>query len=165
VRIVILSGPPCAGKTSLADHVARPGDVVVDFDAIARDLGSPLAWMHPDPWRIVAEGETRAAIARAAHAPGDGTAWVIRAAARARQRARLAETWRAPVYLLDPGKAECLRRARDDHRPTGTSRSIGEWYFRYSPWAGDRDPAELHPAWANPTDPTRGVVAVNPNDV
>lgn len=106
-----------------------------------------------------------AAIGRSHAMPGDGTVWVIRAAARPRQRARLAEAWQAPVYVLNPGKAECLRRARDNGRPTGTSRSISEWYFRYCPWAGDRDPAALHPAWANPPDLSRGMVAINPADV
>jgi len=165
MRIVFIAGPPCSGKSTLVEAIGRPGDVALDFDVFARALGSPVDWMHPEPWRSQAELEMQAAIGRSHAMPGDGTVWVIRAAARARQRARLAEAWRAPVYVLNPGKAECLRRARDTDRPTGTSRSISEWYFRYSPWAGDRDPAALHPAWANPPDLSRGLVAINPIDV
>lgn len=143
MRIVLLCGPPCAGKTTLAHQVAGPDDLVLDFDDIAKSLGSPTPWHHPEPYRTMAEQHMQAAIAQAHATPGHGTAWVIRTAPRPAHRASLAQQWAAQVYLLNPGEAECKRRAVTDQRPSGTRRAIGEWYHRYGYWAGDRNPTEL----------------------
>lgn len=147
MRMVFLCGPPCAGKTTLANQLARPGDVVLDYDTIARDLGSPTPWNHPEPWRTTAEQEMQARIAHAHTTPGDGTAWVLRTVPRPSSRQALAEQWQATVYLLDPGERECRRRARADGRPSGTGQRIGDWYHRYRPWVGDGQPTDLDPQW------------------
>lgn len=164
MRIVVLAGPPCSGKTTLAHTLATEHDTVLDYDDIARALGSPHQWLHPEPWRTAAEHDMQAAIAQAAAHPNDGTAWVIRTAPRPNQRAALAQQWNAKVYLLNPGRAECTRRAKADQRPSGTSKSIGEWYYRYSPWAGDLDPGVLHAGWGNP-QVDRGVIELNPESI
>lgn len=39
-RIVLVTGPPAAGKTTYANEQAGPLDVVVDYDAISQALGS-----------------------------------------------------------------------------------------------------------------------------
>lgn len=164
MQVVLLCGPPCSGKTTLAQQVARLTDVVLDYDTIARSMGSPAMWMHPEPYRTAAEQRMQAGLA-AAHAADGGTAWVIRTAPRPQQRASLAQRWGARVYLLDPGERECRRRAHTAHRPTGTARSIGEWYHRYRPWVGDLDPIELDARWINVGVPQRGVVQLHPGDV
>ena len=142
MRIVVLCGPPCAGKTTIAYQLAQSDDVVLDYDDIARDLGSPDLWQHPEPYRTMAEQEMQAHIHAALNAGALGTAWVIRTAPWPSTRANLAATLNAEVYVVDPGKAECLRRA--DSRPSGTRHAIGSWYHRYRPWAGDRDALELY---------------------
>jgi hypothetical protein len=166
MRIVVIAGPPCAGKTTFADLVAGPEDVVLDFDVVARELGSPVLWSHPEPWRSRAEADMQAAVRWAVLEPSEATAWVIRTAPRPRQRAELAERWNARVYLLNPGERECRRRARADGRPAGTSTSIGEWFSRYAPWIYDQNPGRLRPEWASPSPPVdRGIVCVDPRYV
>lgn len=157
MRLVFLCGPPCSGKTTLAHAVAQPGDVVLDYDVIARNLGSPHQWLHPEPWRTAAEHDMQAAIAQAAAHPGHGTAWVIRTAPRPQQRAALAQQWHAKVYVLNPGRSECTRRAKADHRPSGTSRSISDWYWHYRPWQGDLNPTDLAGS--------RGTVEIDPDTI
>ncbi len=157
MRIVVLVGPPCSGKTTLARTVAKPGDVVLDYDDIARALGSPAQWIHPEPYRTEAERVMQARIAAAYFQPCDGMAWVLRTAPRPHQRAALAEQWHAQVYVLNPGETECRRRAKADGRPSGTSRRIGQWYHRYRPWSGDRDASAL--------DDHRQVIMVDPKSI
>jgi len=143
MRMVVLAGPPCSGKTTLAHQVAQPGDVVLDYDDIARALGSPVHWRHPEPYRTQAEHLMQHRIRQAHAHPSTATAWILRTTPRPHQRAALAHTYRATVYLLNPGRRVCEARATTDHRPSGTRRAIGEWYSRYTPWVDDRDPHEL----------------------
>lgn len=130
--------------------MARQGDVVVDYDDIARALGSPALWRHPEPWRTQAEHELQARLTHAYRTQGTGTVWLLRTAPRPTQRQTLATRWQATVYLLDPGEAECRRRAKRDQRPPGTSRAVSDWYHWHRPRVGDRDPGELDPRWTNP---------------
>jgi predicted kinase len=109
--ITLIAGPPCAGKTTLARQLAESGHVVIDFDDIAVRLGSPRGWRHPQPI-ITAANAVMARELAELRARDDVTAWVIRSAPRAVLRAHLAATLGARVWLLDPGLAECLRRAR-----------------------------------------------------
>lgn len=164
MHVVLLCGPPCSGKTTLAHRLAEHDDVVLDFDAIARDLGSPESWIHPEPWRTQAEQALQASVSRALADPTPSTAWVIRTAPRPAQRAALAQQWSAAVYLLDPGEAECRRRAVEDQRPSGTRRSIGEWYHRHSRWSGDRSPSELDSGWVGVAS-ERHVLSVDLSDL
>jgi broad-specificity NMP kinase len=149
--ITLIAGPPCAGKTTLARRLAESGHVVIDFDDIAVRLGSPRGWRHPQPI-ITAANAVMARELAELRARDDVTAWVIRSAPRAVLRAHLAATLGARVWLLDPGLAECLRRARG--RPYGTAQEIRKWYRLYAPSDVDQVP-ELRagdhggePSWA-----------------
>lgn len=157
MRIVVLAGPPCSGKTTLAHRIAQPDDVLLDYDDIARALGSPAQWIHPEPYRTEAERVMQARIATAHAYRSDATAWVLRTAPRPSQRAAMARQWHAVIYLLDPGEAECRRRAKADGRPSGTGRRIGTWYWYYRPSHVDRDASTL--------DLHRQVIMVDPRSV
>lgn len=44
-HVTLICGPPVAGKTTLAKRLAQPGDLILDLDTIAKQLGSPTH--HP----------------------------------------------------------------------------------------------------------------------
>lgn len=138
-RAVLVAGPSCAGKTTYIAEQQQPGDIVLDFDAIARELGSPASWLHPHPYWDQAEQVMRS---RMGELPGSGphTAWVIRSAATPKQRAFLSRLIGAvECVVVNPGLAICLGRARDDDRPTGTTDEIHRWYADYKPWSRDKN--------------------------
>lgn len=136
-RTTLIAGPPCSGKTHLADSLAEPGDVVLDFDVIARDLGSPAQWLHPEPFRSQAEARMRELLDQLP-GQGPGRAYVIRAAPTARARAITVRSIRADqCIVLDPGPTVCHERAARDGRPEGTHEQIDQWYAAWSRWSGD----------------------------
>lgn len=129
-NVTLVTGPPCGGKTTWVRQHASPGDHIVDHDLIAtRVLGSPRAWRHPKGIRDQAEQIVHQHINAIAQAD-DITAWIIRCAPEPRRREALASLLRAEVHVIDPGLAECLRRAAADQRPPGTAHAIRQWYAR-----------------------------------
>lgn len=136
MAVYLITGPPCSGKTTLARDRAQPGDLVLDFDDVCVELGSPHQWGHTPEVRRHADAVMWQRIHRLPQHAGD--AYVIRCAADPRLRTRLARMLGATVWVLNPGMAECVRRARADRRPRGTEVAIGKWYARYRPTAVDR---------------------------
>ncbi|MFB9721195.1 AAA family ATPase [Planobispora longispora] len=131
-RIVLVAGPPCAGKTTYVQHQAIDGDLVLDLDAIARDLGSTRYWHHDAATMARANAVMRREVLRLA-ATRRGRAWIIRCVPNGRTRTGLARMVRADevVVLLPPGRT-LVRRAQARPDPVGTIRSINDWLARYT---------------------------------
>lgn len=125
--LTVVVGPPCAGKSTYVRRTAAEGDVVVDYDAIARALGSPHAHDAPRPVADCAFRAREAVVGRCMER--DYPAWVIHARPSPAQL-RSYRDHGARVVLLDPGVDECLRRCEADGRPAGTAERIRDWYER-----------------------------------
>lgn len=131
-RIVLVTGPPCAGKTTYVQAHAHDGDVVLDLDQIARDLGSTRYWHHDPATMARANQVMRREIMRLA-ARRRGRAWIIRCVPDGRARTGLARLVRADVVvvLVPPGRV-LVRRARERPEPLATIRAINAWNDRYT---------------------------------
>jgi hypothetical protein len=76
--LTIVTGPPCAGKTTWVRQHAKPGDIIVDFDLIAQAVGSPVTHGHDRPlWKVAIEARQAAITAAVGQARQGATAWVI----------------------------------------------------------------------------------------
>ena len=129
-RRVLIAGPPAAGKSTYVQEHAKPGDVVLDYDEIARELGSPDPWDHPHEIGVAAEREMQRRLARL---PDDRDAWVIRSAPKREAREALAAEIGADVIVLDVPADEAKARAARDGRPSWTASAIDRWWDRYEP--------------------------------
>lgn len=142
--LTIVTGPPCAGKSTHVDQHRQPGDVVIDFDHIATALG--YDGEHVD-WAIAGDSPHRylARVARAAVLKAvlagqmrDRTVWVVETSP---------ERWQVAAYRragattveLDPGAAECHRRAAEAGRPAATHSEIDAWYADHQPAAATEE--------------------------
>lgn len=135
--VVLVAGPPCAGKTTLVERLRRPTDLVADFDAVARALGSAGKWMHTAAIGDAAEREMERLVDVAA-AISAGSAWVIRCVPDPDDRAALAQRLQADrVLVLKPPMTVLFGRATARPAPTETKRAIWRWLDRYSPYPGD----------------------------
>ena len=106
-RVILVTGPPCAGKSTYARERAAPGDLILDQD----ELG--------------AAGMSRAieSLSRMA----SGTAWVIRCCPGQARRAQLAAELRAEVVHLQPDAGVLLARARQRRGVPGQVRAVRRW--------------------------------------
>ncbi|MDQ2875438.1 MAG: AAA family ATPase [Actinomycetota bacterium] len=122
----MITGPPCGGKTTYLREHAKPGDIVVDFNAIARALGSPVSHDHAEPLRHVARMARNAAITEAAaqHRKGHA-AWVIDSTPSP-QRSRMYQSAHAVIVIATADPAELHRRASAE-RPERWHGLIDEW--------------------------------------
>lgn len=133
MRLLVVTGPPCAGKSSHVDEHRAPGDLVVDLDRIAGALGHEgdhLDWADPSGVHQLVARIARAAVVKALltgalHVPA--AAWVIETSP---QRWQLAAYRRrgAEFIHLDPGREVCHERATADSRPKSTHAEIDAWY-------------------------------------
>ena len=130
-RVVLVTGPPCAGKSTYARDHAAPGDLILDQDKLG-----PAAM--------------RAAIGQVT-AMTDGTAWIIRCCAGQARRDQLATQLAAENVHLQPPERVLLARARQRRGVPGQVRAVGRWLETEAaggPPAAGHDPAPVsRTAW------------------
>lgn len=134
----IVCGPPCAGKNHHIDEHSKPGDVVIDWDAIAVELGSPKQHHHPKAMyaRIAAEYERRLDQVEQ-DPPADHDVWIIRGLPEDTERQAWAKRFGADVVVLTPPLDVLLQRARRRGHAVGlTEWSIRKWFERAGRDAG-----------------------------
>jgi predicted kinase len=131
-QVTLVTGPPCAGKTTHVERHAHPGDLVACFDELARKAGSRNRHRHTREQRAAAGAAFRRLTATLP--TYQGTAWVVRCAPTAEERAALADEVQATtVLVLMPPMAVCLRRAQAAGREPRVPGVIRRWYAIYSP--------------------------------
>lgn len=116
----IITGPPCAGKTTYIRENAELGDLIIDFDEIASAFGA--ADHEADGIIRDIALRARAEAIKTATDNIETTSWII--------DTNLTGNYPddADVVLLDPGKDVCLDRAKQDNRPQTTIDGIDNWY-------------------------------------
>jgi 5-methylcytosine-specific restriction protein A len=133
VTVTLVCGPPCAGKTTYVAEHAAADDEVIDYDQIARDLGSPSDHDHPAEMRDQIEAEV---LRRIDALTPTSSAWVIRSLPEADRRSVLAAQLDADVVVIDPPLDVLIARAAD--RPAWTVDAIRQWKRRHSPGSSEQ---------------------------
>lgn len=129
--MIVVTGPPCGGKSTHVETHAEPGDLVVDLDAIAAALGygaDHIDWSDRDHPAIAAARTARAAVLKALP-PGAHATWVI----DCDPHPTSLKIWRrSGVKVVDvvPALDEAVARAHRDGRPASTVTEIRSWYRR-----------------------------------
>ncbi|UQN30663.1 AAA family ATPase [Brachybacterium kimchii] len=137
MTVRLVTGPPCAGKSSFVREHAAPGDLVVDYDDILTSLGGDRA--DRDGPRRGAADMVRAALEK--HLPSDRDAWVIRTLPDPAERhAHAARIGADEVLVLTAPAPDLKRRARDAGRPEWTADVIDTWWDRYRAHDDDHSP-------------------------
>ena len=135
---VIICGPPCGGKNRLADEIRKPGDVLVDLDAIAKtiDPGFDRTWTPDLLNKALRIRNAMLGEATRRPLPAGGRLILIVSAPAPAERQWWASRLGAAVMVRDPGEKVARERAiardgRDDH--------VRAWYKRSRlPWSPKR---------------------------
>lgn len=133
-----MCGPPAAGKSTWVRRNLQPGDQVIDFDDLCRDLGSRSHHDHPKHVRALASSIRRSLEDQAKSRPG--RTFVIRSLPDPGDRAEAAERLGARVVMFATPAEQAIGQANADGRPDWTEQAIRSWWDRYQPLPTDETP-------------------------
>jgi hypothetical protein len=154
--VIVVVGPPAAGKTTYVLEHAKPADVVIDMDRIAKALmpfDPERSHEYPDHIRHVAISTRKAAIRRATRLRERVTVWLIHALPSADDLAEY-RALRWQVVTIDPGRDVVTQRA-STIRPPEMMRHVERWYAEQAQMLGahvDRQVAAITSAVATAAD-------------
>ncbi|MEU4348296.1 AAA family ATPase [Streptomyces sp. NPDC023838] len=126
--LIVVTGPPAAGKSSWIKAHARPSDVVIDLDLMALAMAGPGADHHrhdPTLLRIVHRAR-QAAIHEAERHLTTTDVYLIHTMPQAKARARYRRLG-ARIVVVDPGEAIVRARVRDMRDPQMDA-VVTRWY-------------------------------------
>lgn len=129
----IITGPPCAGKSTYMREHAQDGDVLVDYDVLAQALGCGephQARREPTNCNLAAFIARRAVIEWATDHAYEIESWVIHTNPMPEDMDAY-ERAGAEIIALDTDMQTCLERAEADGRPPGTDEAIREWFEKH----------------------------------
>lgn len=124
--IHVISGPPCAGKSTYVKENAKDGDLRVDYDSIAKALGAKNSHAAEGIVRQAAFDAREGAISTAL-SDTKAEAWIIHTSPSPQHLSAYADAG-AEFIELDPGYEVCMERAKQDDRPQQTYDGIEKWY-------------------------------------
>jgi predicted kinase len=132
--ITVVSGPPCAGKSTYITENRQSGDVVVDLDPLLSAFGASERSFEGSFNKVALAA--RAAAIDTILAGVDCDAWIIDTNLLPDSLAKYMDAG-AEFVALDPGMDECLTRAAE--RPEWTADVIRDWYAARSECKGVRE--------------------------
>ena len=124
--IHIITGPPCAGKSTYVKENAKAGDLRVDYDLIAQALGAENSHAAEGLVKQAAFDAREGAIATALKDP-KAESWIIHTTP-SEDHLKLYADAGADMVELDPGYEVCMERAIADGRPQQTIDGIEKYY-------------------------------------
>lgn len=144
VPVFMVCGAPGSGKNTFVNKTAQPGAVVVDLDLIITSM-TGLPPYSPLTQDILnrAFHKRNAWLLDLYNHPGDTKSiWFIVSGGLTSDRRIWATILRPKmVYVLLPGKEECIRRIRADHRRAYVvfeqCQAVDRWYANYHPRDGE----------------------------
>lgn len=126
--LYVVTGPPASGKTTWVQQHARPGDITIDYDALANVLTPPSGHTHTHAPQVqaVTKAARQAAINQALATSGPHSVYIIHSAPSA-GAIRQYQTLGAEIVTIDPGIDVVMARCKAE-RPWQMQRAVKEWY-------------------------------------
>nr|WP_232491111.1 AAA family ATPase [Mycobacterium dioxanotrophicus] len=138
--IYLVTGPPASGKSTWVREHARPGDITIDFDAIANVLTPPdgKPHKHTPAVQAITKAARQAAIDTALQTAGDHDVYIIHSMPSAATVQRYRDAG-AQIVTIDPGQDVVMARCRAE-RPWQIQQAAKLWYRQQTPGATRQTP-------------------------
>lgn len=132
MTLFLVVGPPAAGKTTWVRQHARPGDITIDYDAIANVFTPPGGDPHSTPRHVqaVVKAARQAAIDTAVTTAHQHDVYVIHAMPSPALLARYRDAG-ARIITIDPGRDIVLARCKAE-RPWQMTQAAKQWYTNHA---------------------------------
>lgn len=129
-EIHIITGPPAAGKSTYVTEHKQPGDIIIDYDAIANTLAGvdPANHSHPAHVKAVTKAARQAAIDTAIKQ--DCTVWIIHSSPSQSIMNKYKQLG-ANIHTVDPGKSIVMKRCKHE-RPPEMLKIAAQWYDKHT---------------------------------
>lgn len=157
MALYLIVGPPAAGKSTHVRQHAKPGDITIDYDALANTLSVPGEdpHHHPDHVKKLTKATRQTAIDTALHLATEHNVWIIHST----PSDALLATYRrhgAQVITIDPGYDVVMARAKAE-RPWWMQQAVKKWYADHDPTGtpdaiDDTEPTEHPPGLEHVAD-------------
>lgn len=129
MTVTIVAGPPCSGKTHHVKQHAQPADLVLDWDDIAIELGSPRTHLHPKPMLPMIAAEYDRRLEQLVPTwPAD--VWIVRGLPDPAERRAWVDRFSAQLVLCSAPLNVLHLRALERENPRLTAWSIDRWHER-----------------------------------
>lgn len=128
MTLYLVTGPPAAGKSTWVREHAKPGDITIDFDALANVLtpAESNEHVHPPHVREVTWAARKAAVDRALAYTKSCDVYIIHTMLSDKQRAWY-DRLGAQVVTVDPGIDVVLQRCANERQESAAA-IAREWY-------------------------------------
>lgn len=134
-RVVLLAGPPGAGKAALVSSWFRAGDLIVDVDRLFTALSGLEISEKPGALLTFALEARDAVLRRLAKPSAVSRAWITAGAPTAAERDRFEASLSAQVLVLETPAAECMKRLAADPRRAARAQLlepiVRDWWVAY----------------------------------
>lgn len=129
-KLIVVTGPPASGKSTWVKRHAKPGDITIDYDAIANVLTPPdgKPHKHAAHIRAITKAARQAAIDKALVTSGDHAVYIIHSLPAQSTLSRY-RSLGAQVVTIDPGRKVVMARCKAE-RPWQMQQAAKEWYER-----------------------------------
>lgn len=131
-KVYIVYGSPLSGKTSLVRELMRPGDIVLDMDALWQAVTFQPEYVKPNNCRFNIFKLRDELLDQIKTRYGQWCdAYIIGGYPDKYERERLAQTLGAELIFCESTKEECLVRLEASGRPESWREYIESWWERY----------------------------------
>lgn len=126
MALIVVTGPPAAGKTTYIREHAKPGDIRIDLDHLANTLAGTSVDNHEHAPHILTVAKAARQAAIDAATKQDCTVWLIHTKPTAKQLNDY-QAMGAVIHEIDPGKDTVMKRCKQE-RPKGSLIAAAKWY-------------------------------------
>ncbi len=131
-QVYIVYGSPLSGKSTLVRELMRPGDMVVDLDALWQAVTFQSEYIKPNNVRFNVFKLRDELIDQIKMRYGNWCdAYIIGGYPDKYERERLAQSLGAEMIYCESSKAECLNRLASSNKPADWMVYILDWWEKY----------------------------------